>query len=73
MLGQTTDIFDLDSLLVQMILAVGAALFLGNGYALIAARRGKRPMGAEGELRTGRAWFLMTVGLVMAIWGLASL
>lgn len=67
------DIFDLDSLVAQMILAVGAALVLGNAYALVMARRGVRPKGAEGDLRRGRAWFLLAVGVVIAAWAAASL
>lgn len=67
------DIFDLDSLVAQMILAVGAALVLGNAYALAMARRGVRPKGAEGDLRRGRAWFLLAVGVVIAAWAAASL
>jgi len=45
----------------------------GNGFALVANRRGMRPKDAEGELRTGRAWFLLAVGFVISVWGLASL
>lgn len=67
------DIFDLDSLLAQLMLAVGAALALGNGYALLMARRGVKPREAEGDLRRGRAWFLAVVGLVISAWGIASL
>jgi hypothetical protein len=67
------DIFDLDSLVAQLILAVGAALLLGNAYALVMARRGVRPRGAEGDLRRGRAWFLLTVGAVITAWASASL
>ncbi len=67
------DFFDLDSLLAQLILALGAALVAGNAYALVMARRGIRPKNAAGDLRKGRAWFLLVVGLVIAIWGLASL
>ena len=67
------DILGLDSLLAQLILGLGAALFAGNAYALIMDRRGKRPKSAAGDLRTGRARFLATVGLVIAAWGLASL
>lgn len=68
------DIFDLDTLFAQMVLALGAALLLGNGYALLAERRGIRPKGREGEaLRAGRAWFLVAVGAVMTWWGLGSL
>ena len=67
------DILGLDSLLAQLILGLGAALFAGNAYALIMDRRGRRPKNATGNLRTGRAWFLAAVGLVIAAWGLASL
>ena len=68
------DIFDLDTLFAQMVLALGAALILGNGYALIMERRGVRPKGREGEpLRTGRAWFLVAVGAVMTWWGFGSI
>jgi len=28
---------------------------------------------ADGDLRRGRAWFLLGVGLVIAVWGAASL
>lgn len=66
------DLFDLDGLLAQLVLALGAALVAGNGYALIMARRGVKPKNADGELRRGRAWFLLAVGVVMTIWGLAT-
>jgi hypothetical protein len=68
-----SDIFGLDTLVAQMVLALGGALLLGNGYALLMARRGVRPKGARGELRQGRAIFLAVVGLVIAWWGLGSL
>jgi hypothetical protein len=68
------DIFDLDTLFAQMVLALGAALMLGNGYALLMDRRGVRPKGREGEsLRSGRAWFLVAAGAVMTWWGFGSL
>ena len=67
------DFFDLDSLLAQLILALGAALVAGNAYALVMARRGIKPKNAPGDLRKGRAWFLLAVGLVIAVWALASL
>ena len=67
------DIFNLDVLFAQLILALGAALVLGNGYALIQARRGKSPKGMEGDIHKGRAWWLIAVGVVIAVWGLGSL
>ena len=68
-----TDIFDLDRLLVLMLVAIGLALVVGNGFAIIQARRGNKPQGEEGEFRRGRAWWLLGVGLVMTLWGVASL
>jgi hypothetical protein len=67
------DFFDLDSLLAQLLLALGAALIAGNGYALLMARRGVKPKNAGGELRRGRAWWLLGVGIVITLWAGASL
>ncbi len=67
------DILGLDTLFAELVLAVGLALLLGNGFALWKNRRGQRPAGAEGELRTGRVRFLMVVGTLMVVWGTASL
>jgi hypothetical protein len=67
------DIFDVDSLFAQLALALGAALVVGNGYALVMARRGVRPANAEGDLRRGRAWFLLAVGVVIAVWAAATM
>lgn len=68
-----SDIFDLDLLLVESMLALGAALIAGNGWALLQERRGRRPRGAAGGLRRGRAWFLLGVGALIALWAVASL
>jgi hypothetical protein len=67
------DIFGLDNLLAQLVLALGAALAVGNGFALVAHRMGKRPKEQQGDLRRRRAWFLLIVGLVMSYWGLGSI
>ena len=67
------DLLGLNDLLAQLILAVGAAMVLGNGFAIYQARRGKAPKGSEGEFRAGRAWWLLGVGFVIAVWGIASL
>jgi hypothetical protein len=67
------DIFDFDSLFEQLVLALGAALVLGNGYAIYQHRRGRKPKGAIGEFRAARAWWLLAVGVVIGGWGLASL
>lgn len=67
-----TELLGLDDLLSQFILAVGAALVLGNGYAIYQHRRGRKPKGATGEFRAARAWWLLAVGVVIGSWGLAS-
>jgi hypothetical protein len=67
------DILGLNDLLAQLILAVGAAMILGNGYAIYQARQGKAPKGAEGQFRAGRAWWLLGVGTLITVWGIASL
>ena len=66
------DLFDINSLFPQLVLALGAALAGGNGLALWHHRQGKRPEGL-GELRVGRARWLSAVGLIMAGWALATL
>ena len=64
---------DLNLLVKQMALAFGAAMVLGNGYAIIQNKRGKTPKGETGEFRAVRAYWLFGVGLLIAIWGTASL
>ena len=66
------DVFDIQALFPQLVLALGAALVGGNGLALWHEHRGSRPAEAP-PLRKSRAWFLLSVGLVMAVWGLATL
>lgn len=67
------ELLGLDSFVAQMILGIGAALVLGNGFAFYKNRYGERPQGAVGEFRRGRALFLILVGVVIAAWGIASL
>ena len=66
------DLFDINSLFPQLVLALGAALVGGNGLALWHHRQGRRPEGL-GPLRVGRARWLVLVGLVMVVWGLGTL
>ncbi len=67
------DLLGLDTLLAELVLGLGLALLAGNGFAWIQARRGARPDAATGDIRRGRVWFLMIVGLLMALWGGFSL
>ncbi|NNF70118.1 MAG: hypothetical protein HKN01_10125 [Acidimicrobiia bacterium] len=66
------DVLGLDSLLAMAILAIGAAMVAGNGFAILQHRRGNAPAGTTGEFRAGRAWWLLAVGVVIFAWGLAS-
>jgi len=66
-------LIDLDLLVKQMALAFGAAMVLGNGFAIIQNKRGKAPKGETGQFRAVRAYWLFGVGLLVAIWGAASL
>ena len=68
-----TELLGLDTLLGAMVLALGGAMVLGNGFAIYQNHRGRRPPKAEGEFRAGRAWWLLAVGVVITIWGAASL
>ncbi len=66
------DILGLDALLGQMMTALGLAMVVGNGFAMWKHARGEAPEGAKGAYRPGRARFLLAVGLVISIWGLAG-
>jgi hypothetical protein len=60
-----------DDLLAWLVLALGGALFVGNLMALI-----KPPPPKEGDLAkapVGRSVVMGLIGLVAAVWSLASL
>lgn len=61
-----------EDLLPYLVLALGAALVVGNGLALL--RPPEKPK--EGELArapVGRSLVMMGIGVVAAVWALASL
>jgi hypothetical protein len=61
-----------DQLLPLLVLALGAAMLVGNGLALL--RPPEKPK--EGELERapiGRSVAMMAIGFVAAVWALASL
>jgi hypothetical protein len=67
------DLLGLDTLLAQIILAIGGAMLAGNGFAIVQHLRGRSPRGAEGGFRAARAWWLLGVGALITLWGAASL
>ena len=67
------DILGLDTLVAEMIAGLGLALLVGNFLAWRKHHRGEMPKGVEGAYRPGRVRFLLVVGLLMTIWGVASL
>lgn len=62
----------LDSIFAELVLGLGLALILGNGFAWWQHRRGSKPQGVEGELRRGRVIFLIAIGVLMTTWGAVS-
>ena len=61
-----------DNLLPYLVLALGAALVFGNGMALVRPPKDAK----ENELArapVGRSAVMIGIGLVAAIWALASL
>jgi hypothetical protein len=61
-----------DDLLPYLVLALGAALVFGNGMALV--RPPKETKGDElARAPVGRSAVMIGIGLVAAIWALASL
>ena len=72
MLAAGSGLFLGNDLLAWMVLALGGALFVGNGLALI-----RPPEQAEGgdlhRAPLGRTFVMMLIGAIAAIWALASL
>jgi hypothetical protein len=68
------DLFDFESLLPELILALGLALLIGNGLAWWKHRIGEAPKGvADARYRPGRVMFLSAVGVVLTVWGAVTL
>lgn len=68
------DLFDIENLLPELVLAMGLALLIGNGLAWWKHRRGEAPEGVQdAQYRPGRVVFLSLVGVVLAVWGAVTL
>ena len=48
-------------------------MVLGNGFAIWKHRKGEAPDVEGAVFRSSRAWWLLSVGLLITIWGVASL
>lgn len=73
-LGQESDgpVFLGEDLLAYLVLALGAALFVGNLLAVV--KPPERPKeGDLGRAPTARSVAMAVVGLVAAVWAVASL
>ena len=46
---------------------------IGNLYAIYKNRKGEKPKDEEGDFRPGRAYWLLGVGTLIALWGGISL
>jgi hypothetical protein len=68
------DLFDVENLLPELILALGLALVIGNGLAWWRHRKGETPTAVpDATFRRGRVMWLMSVGLLLTVWGLVTL
>jgi hypothetical protein len=67
------EVLDLDRMLVLMVLAIGVAMLVGNGFAVWQHHKGNKPKGEDGEFRPARAYWLIAVGLIMTTLGLLSI
>jgi hypothetical protein len=67
------DILGLDSLFAEMLLGVGLAMVLGNGFAWWKHRRNETPNFEGAEFRPGRVIFLGSIGLFIAAWAAVTL
>lgn len=68
------DFFDIEALFPQLVLALGLALIVGNGFAWWKHRKGDVPKGVpEASYRRGRVRWLTLVGVILTFWGAVSL
>lgn len=61
-----------DDLLAWLLLALGGALVVGYGLALVRPPRESKP-GELARAPAGRSLLMIAIGLVAAVWALASL
>lgn len=62
-----------DDLLAWLVLALGGALFVGNVVAIVRPPDGPREEGALEQAPVARSLAMAAVGLIGAVWALATL
>lgn len=63
-----------EDLLVYLVLALGAAMVVGNGLALIRPpQKSQKKGGALSRAPLGRTLVMIAIGLLAAIWAIATL
>ncbi len=67
------DILGMDTLFAELLLGVGLAMAVGNGFAWWKHTRGEDPDFEGASYRRGRVVFLGIAGLVIAAWAGVSL
>jgi len=71
--NDTPDILNLNILIEQLAFAIGLAMIVGNAYAIYMNHKGGKPKDEAGDFRRGRAYWLLGVGVIIAVWGGISL
>ena len=71
--GQTGDVFLGDDLLQWLLLALGGALFVGNVAAMLRPPEQQRDEANLERAPLGRSLLYAGLGLVAAVWALATL
>ena len=71
--GDDATVFLGEDLLAWVVLAIGAALAVGNALALIRPPETKRNDDDLAKAPKGRAIAYIVVGVIAAVWGLATL
>ena len=71
--GDDATVFLGEDLLAWLVLAIGAALAVGNALALIRPPETKRNDDDLAQAPKGRAIAYIVVGVIAAVWGLATL
>lgn len=62
-----------DDLLAWLVLALGGALFVGNVVAIVRPPEGPREEGALEHAPIARSLLMAVVGLIGAVWAMATL